>query len=144
MRVNTLCFISCGIALSLSVLSCSSKSDDQQQSSNSVTENNNLYSSPAVDEDQDEEDSDDLTMDSKCAYDDGTHSATVDYYNPDTGFSNTYTLDVDVEDCQVVQINFPNGGYLDNDHITPTDLDDDGTCSVEGDEGRTYDVQIDD
>ena len=79
-----------------------------------------------------------------CKYEDGTHSATVNYYNPETGFSNTYTLDVEVEDCQVIQINFPNGGWLDSDHINPEELDDSGNCTIEGDEGRTYEIQIDD
>jgi hypothetical protein len=74
---------------------------------------------------------------------DGTRSATVDYYNPTTGTSSTYTLDVEVEDGQVKQINFPNGGYLDDDHITPADIDDDGNAHVEGEDGKTYDVHVD-
>lgn len=44
--------------------------------------------------------------------DDGTYSATVSYYNQETGFSNSYDLDVEVENNEVVQIDFPNGGYL--------------------------------
>lgn len=78
-----------------------------------------------------------------CEFEDGTHSATVDYYNPETGYSQTYTLDVDVENCEVVQINFPNGGWLDSDHITPAEVDENGSCIIEGEEGRTYEIQID-
>jgi major membrane immunogen (membrane-anchored lipoprotein) len=74
---------------------------------------------------------------------DGTYSATVDYYNPETGYSATYTLDVEVEDNQVTIIYFPNDGYLDDDHIWPDELDEDGFVSIEGEEGKTYDVQID-
>lgn len=79
---------------------------------------------------------------SRSKVDDGTYSATVDYYNPETGYSKTYTLDVEVEDNAVVQINFPNGGWLDDDHITPEELDYDGNCTVEGEDGKTYDIHI--
>lgn len=79
---------------------------------------------------------------SGCSYDDGTYSANVDYYNDETGFSNTYTLDVEVENCEVIQINFPNGGWLDSDHISPAELDDDGQCTIYGEEGKVYDVEI--
>jgi len=80
---------------------------------------------------------------STCGFEDGTHSATIEYYNPDTDYSNTYTLDVEVEDCQVIQIQFPNGGWLDDSHISPTDLDEDGTASIKDDRGRTWDIDID-
>ena len=83
----------------------------------------------------------------KAEYDyeinDGTYSATVDYYNSVTGHSATYTLDVEVENNQVTIIYFPNSGYLDDDHITPGELDENGFVSIEGDDGKTYDVQID-
>lgn len=95
--------------------------------------------------DDDNEDSDDATnVTANCNIDDGTHSATVDYYNPKTGYSNTYTLNVEVEDCQVTTIYFENGGYLDNSHIDAADIDENGDANVEDDRGRTYDVHIDD
>ena len=74
---------------------------------------------------------------------DGTYSANVNYYNSETGHSATYTLDVEVENNQVTIIYFPNSGYLDDDHITPDELDESGFVSIEGDDGKTYDVQID-
>ena len=73
---------------------------------------------------------------------DGTYTATVDYYNPNTGYSNTSTLDVEVENNQVVQIDFPNDGYLDDSHIDPEELDANRQCSIEDDEGRIFDIQI--
>lgn len=76
-------------------------------------------------------------------FEDGTYSAMVDYYNPKTGYSATYTLDVEIEDNQVTVIYFPNDGYLDDDHIWPDELDEDGFVSIEGEEGKTYDIQID-
>lgn len=78
----------------------------------------------------------------RCGYDDGTYSASVDYYNPETGYSQTYTLDVEVQDCQVVQINFPSGGWLDEDHISPGDLDEYGNATVDGEDGKTYEVSL--
>jgi hypothetical protein len=81
---------------------------------------------------------------SNCGIEDGTHSASVDYNNPETGYAQNYNLDVEVEDCQVIQINFSNGGWLDEDHITAADLDADGTATVDGEECKTYEVHIED
>ncbi len=78
-----------------------------------------------------------------CHIDDGTYSATVDYNNPETGYSATYSLDVEVQNCQVIQINFPNDGYLDDDHISYAEIDEDGNANVDGEEGKTYEVHID-
>jgi hypothetical protein len=79
----------------------------------------------------------------ECKYDDGTHSANVNYHNPETEYSATYTLNVEVEDCQIVQINFPNDGHLDEDHISYADLDEEGNATVYGEGGKTYDIEID-
>ena len=52
----------------------------------------------------------------------GTHSTTVQYTNPETGYMATYSLDIEVEDGHVRQINFPKGGWLDDTHISPKEL----------------------
>ena len=70
--------------------------------------------------------------------DDGTYSATVSYYNPGTDFSNSYDLDVEVENNEVVQIDLPNGGYL----TASETVNSDGTCTVTDDRGCTYDVLV--
>ncbi|MCW1962012.1 hypothetical protein [Chryseobacterium viscerum] len=54
-----------------------------------------------------------------------------------------FFVTVDVRDCQVIQINFPNDGYLDDDHISYADIGNDGSASVDGEDGRTYQIQID-
>ena len=77
-----------------------------------------------------------------CEYKDGTHSATVDYYNPETGYNTTYDLEVEVQDCEVIQINFPKGGWLDSDHISPTALDENGNATIEDDQGRTWEIHL--
>lgn len=87
---------------------------------------------------------DSASTNSNCNIEDGKHLASVDYYNPKTGYSKTYDLDVQVEDCQVTIIYFENGGYLDNSHVDAADIDDDGNASVEDDEGRSFDMHIDD
>jgi hypothetical protein len=117
----------------------SSNYSDEEEISNSNDEENRNADAEETNEDDDE-----LNSSSGCNFEDGTHSATVDYYNPETGYSQTYTLDVEVEDCEVVQINFPKGGWLDSDHITPAELDEDGSCNIDGEEGKTYEIQIDD
>ena len=78
-----------------------------------------------------------------CNFRNDTYSATVDYYNSETNYSNNYTLDVDIEDCQVVKIYFSNGGWLDEDHISPAGIDEDGNATVNGEEGKTYEIHID-
>ena len=113
----------------------SSETHYERTVSNSASSRSETNYLQAEAEDEDEND---------CDYTDGEHSATVDYTNPETGFSNTYTLDVEVEDCEVTQINFPKGGWLDNDHITPEKLDKVGSCTIEGENGRTYEIQIED
>ncbi|MBU0490053.1 MAG: hypothetical protein KKA07_03115 [Bacteroidetes bacterium] len=67
----------------------------------------------------------------------------VIYYNSKTGYSATYNLEVEVENNQVTIIYFPNDGYLDDDHIQPATLNDDGFATVDGEDGKTYDVQLD-
>lgn len=125
------------ISLTAILTSCSSKSEKQNDNySSSIYESNSSNYS-------DEEENNEYSSNSGCKFDDGTYSATVDYYNPETGYSQTYTLDVEVEDCEVVRIDFPNGGWLDSDHITPAELDEDGTCTVYGEDGKTYEIQID-
>ncbi len=129
------------ILLTATFTSCSSKSE-KQDNKNSSSSYDRSYESNSSNY-PDEEENDEYSSSSGCKFEDGTYSATVDYYNPETGYSQTYTLDVEVEDCEVVQIDFPNGGWLDSDHITPAELDEDGTCTVYGEDGKTYEIQID-
>jgi hypothetical protein len=129
---------------------------NQETSETEKTTKTNQYNSaspksrnenrPSYTEENDEKNSEpeDEEQVNGCKYEDGTHSATVEYTNTQTGYSQTYTLDVEVENCEVVQINFPRGGWLDSDHISPEQIDSDGSCTIEGEEGKTYEVQIDD
>ncbi len=80
---------------------------------------------------------------SDCKFEDGIFLATVDYHNPVTRYSQTYTLDVEIQNCRVVKIIFPKGGWLDEDHISSSGLDEDGNASIEGENGKTFDVHID-
>lgn len=107
------------------------------------TEETNYYHSNSSPSSVDETNEETSTNSSGCKFEDGTYSATVDYSNSETGYSATYTLDVEVQDCQIVQINFPNDGYLDEDHISYADIDEDGNASVDGEDGKSYEIQID-
>lgn len=75
-------------------------------------------------------------------YSDGTYCADVDYYNPDTGTNNTYTLNVEVENNELTVIHWPNGGWLDSTHFSPEELDSNGSCSFTTYEGKQFDIQI--
>ena len=127
--------------------SCNTKSSEN----NSNESSNNSYSTEQESSEEEasystgesENDEELEENNSGCKFEDGNYSATVDYNNPETGYSATYTLDIEVQDCQVVQINFPNDGYLDEDHISYADIDEDGRASVDGEDGKTYEIQID-
>ena len=77
----------------------------------------------------------------KSEYSDGTWCASVDYYNPNTGSSNTYSLDVEIEDGELVQINWSNGGWLDESHFSREDISS-GECSFTSDKGYEYNVTL--
>lgn len=42
----------------------------------------------------------------------------------------------------VIQINFPNGGWLDEDHIIPEYPDENSCCTVYDEDGKTYEITI--
>jgi hypothetical protein len=139
------------IVLALMIYSCSSKTEKQSEeksapqnsSSNNFEESNQGSSYDYSNEESNEETevfNDDYS--DGCKFEDGTYSATVDYSNSETGYSATYTLDVEVQDCQIVQINFPNDEYLDGDHISYADIDENGNASVDGEDGKSYEIQI--
>lgn len=134
--------------LTLTLFSCTSKTEKQSNIStpieNSKLSNENksyenLNTQYSNEENYNETD---ISLNG-CNYEDGTHSATVYYNNDETGYSASYTLDVEVQDCQIVQINFPNNGYIDEDHISYADIDEDGNATVEGENGKMYEIQID-
>jgi hypothetical protein len=75
-------------------------------------------------------------------FEDGTYCADVTYSNPNTGTENTYKLEVEVYNNEVIQINWNNGGWLDEDHFTAEQLDSDGSCSFTSDKGYDYTVEI--
>lgn len=81
------------------------------------------------------------SLDTANKFEDGKYCAEVGYYNPDTGTETTYTLTVQVQDNEVVGINFPNGGYID-DEITDGSLDSSGETSFAMDNGTEYTVEI--
>jgi len=84
----------------------------------------------------------DEAEESTNGYTDGTYAADVTYYNPRTGTRKTYQLNVDVVNNEVTVIHFPNGGWLDDSHITPEQLDANGFCSFTSDKNNQYDIQI--
>jgi hypothetical protein len=75
-------------------------------------------------------------------FEDGTYCAEVGYVNLNTGTQSTYTLEVEVVNNEVTQINWSNGGWLDEDHFTAQQLDSEGACSFTSDRGYEYTIQI--
>jgi hypothetical protein len=109
------------------VVSCSNK----QSGDNHKDSSTNLYDNSPDTESEEEE----------AEYSDGTWCAEVEYYNPSTGTRNTYTLDVEVEGGELVQIDWPNGGWLDESHFVAEDISS-GECSFTSDRGYEYTVTL--
>lgn len=122
----------------VSIISVSCKSDIEKKTSSSQSKNQEEKSINNTNQ----TDFNQNSHSSNCGFSDDSYSATVDYYNPETGYSQTYNLDVEVQDCMVVQINFPKGGWLDEDHISATEIDEDGNATLDGENGKTYEVHI--
>lgn len=119
------------------LFSCSNKNKNEVETENS-------YSLSEYNEEQESDYEEDNTYsyeDNQYGYSDGTYTAEVDYYNPDTGTSSTYTLDVDVENNELVKIHWNNGGWLDDTHFTPVDISD-GDASFTSDRGYEYTVRL--
>jgi hypothetical protein len=86
--------------------------------------------------------SDEDSVESHGTYKDGTYCADIKYYNPNTGTRNTYQLNVEVESNAVIKIIFPNGGWLDDDHFYPEQIDRNGYCSFTSDQRNKYEISI--
>lgn len=84
----------------------------------------------------------DIDEGSNSSYANGKYCADVTYYNPNTGTRNTYTLNVEVEDNELIKIYWGNGGWLDDSHFSPQELDQSGYCSFTSDQGNNYEVKI--
>lgn len=50
-------------------------------------------------------------------YPNGRYCADVKYSNPNTGTLSTYKLIIKLDENEIVKINFPSGGWMDNDHL---------------------------
>lgn len=74
-------------------------------------------------------------------YPDGTYCAEIDYYYSETGTNSTYTLLVEIENNELIEIHWPNGGWLDDSHFTPPDISG-GEASFTSDRGVDYTIKI--
>lgn len=139
----------------LTLLSCnesdksySDKSDNSEHfKSNTETVNEEVQNDEDNNSSNDEEDenivgNEDEQEEEKEKFPDDTYCAEVEYYNPKTGTRSSYTLTIEVESNEVVEINFPNGGWLDNDHFNGADLEEDGTTNFTSDRGYEYEITI--
>lgn len=75
-------------------------------------------------------------------YPDDTYCAEVEYHNPNTGTSSSYTLTIEVESNEIVKINFPNGGWMGSDLFSGAELEEDGTANFKSDKGYDYNITI--
>jgi hypothetical protein len=77
----------------------------------------------------------------ETGYKNGTYCAEVEYYNPNTGTRRTYDLNVEVENEQLTQIDWPNGGWLDGTHFSYENISS-GECEIRSDRGYRYTITL--
>jgi len=80
-------------------------------------------------------------LDATGDYPDGTYCGEVEYYNSSTGTRRSYDLDVEVENGDLVQIDWPNGGWLDSTHFYLESISS-GEVSFRSDKGYNYTVTL--
>ena len=110
-----------------------------KSSSNSEDESSGYYNYESIYDE--EEDDDEANNEKDTGYEDGTYSAEIEYFNPETGRSSTYTLDVEIKDNELTVIHWPNRGWLDDSHFSPPDISS-GYAEFTNDEGYEYEVTI--
>jgi len=103
-----------------------------------------IFAISCSDEKQDQVKSFEIDGQTEDGFESGVYCADISYYNPKTGTIGNYTLKVEVDDNKVEKILFSNGGWLDSDHMTPEELDDDGECKIVSFDGREYGIKIKD
>lgn len=113
------------------LLGCESKSQETQESLEPISSQQQINT-----------DNYDTEQKTNEGYEDGEYCATIEYYNSATGNSSTYTLEVEVENGELIRINWPNGGWLDSSHFDPPEVDADGSCSFTTFDGKDYSIQI--
>ncbi len=75
-------------------------------------------------------------------YKSGSYCADVKYYNPNTGATKKYSLEIEVENDWIVKIKFGNANYLDRDDFRIVQLDRFGDCSLDCYNGCRFDIAI--
>jgi hypothetical protein len=75
-------------------------------------------------------------------YPNGIYCANVNYSNPNTGTNSNYKLTVTVNDKEVIQVDFPGGGRLDNSNFRNAFLNNEGYTHFVDNRGYNYSVQI--
>ena len=106
-------------------------SDEDNENEYSDEDDENEYS--------DEDDENEYSDEDNNAIEEGNQLAICDYYNPETGFSNTYTLMVYVSDNEIQRINFDNGGWI---FVHGAEIDESGETDFYDNEGRNWQCQV--
>lgn len=77
----------------------------------------------------------------RCGYSDGIYKSTVDYEGVET--NSTYTINVEVEDCQVIAVNFDLfNNYSWKNIDVPVDIDDNGDAVFYDNYQNKYTVHV--
>lgn len=106
-------------------ISCNNNSNSNRSSSDTIESSS---------ENEDKESEND-------GYKDGTYCAELEYFNSSTGTRNTYNLNVEVENGELTEIHWPNGGWLGETHFNSEDITS-GKCEFTSDRGYHYTVNL--
>lgn len=138
--------VSLFIIVSAYILSCSSNQSEGDISNSEKSYVSKNYSNDEdVEEENNEQEIEEVPNDEFNAeediYPDGKYVADVEYYNSKTGTESFYSLDVKVRNGKVVEIQFDNGGWLDDSHFYPERLRR-GKARFTDDTDRDWEVKL--
>ena len=117
------------LTLIICLVSCKSKSSIDTYDKSSTPTSSSTTNEKKIEEDE-------------KGYPDDKYCADVEYNNPNTGTQSSYRLTLEVQNNEVIELDWPNGGRLDQDHFSDAKLDEEGHASFTNDKGYNYEVQI--
>ncbi|MGJ7030037.1 hypothetical protein [Niabella hirudinis] len=138
--LSVACCIFCGV-------SCTGNEDNKSEYIYKQSKERSYFDNPEhlpennVTEEENNSESEDEFNAEEDIYPDGKYEAYIYYYNPSTGTQSTYTLDVKVRNDKVIEIEFNNGGWLDDTHFDPPRLRN-GKAEIITDEDYEYAVEL--
>jgi len=80
---------------------------------------------------------------SACSYKNGNYAATIDYFNLQTKAEETFHAEVEIENCNIVEIKFRGENKMNESIILPAELENNGQVTTEDSGDGIYMIRLD-